>query len=218
MTVCARSTRMRPLRYGLIPLLVAAFCLLASPLALGLDTAQVVRVEEDWELVVVTPDPNTTAPQVNCVISPVGNVESFHAALLLNYQGLPEFIPGGVQLQVWHDEIPRLWRKFPSNALMAPDGETVRWTQTMELHDGWLTFEVVGGTSTTWGTFGGQGYLKAGIATWLENLNDYNPDVSVNNSGVSFAANRVVSLVLKRVRLVMSDGNVLEDSAPRVIQ
>jgi len=178
--------------------------------ALAQSDAQVVRVEEDWELVVATPDPNSDAPQVTCVISPVENVDSVHAAFELNHQSMPDFVAGGLQLQIWNNEEHLGSRKFPNGSLLQTAGETVRWTQSLELSEGLLTFEITDGTSAAWGNFGGQGYLKASISSQLENLNGYSPTVSIANSGVGYAANRVASLVLRKVRLVTSTGEVLE--------
>jgi len=118
---------------------------------------------------------------------------------------------------VWMDEIPLISRKFPNGAVMAQPGEIVGWTQSMELDDGVLVFEVTDGSSSTWGSFGGQGYLKIYMYTSLTNLNGYSPTVSVNNSGIGYAANRVQLLVLRRVRLITSTGEVLEDTTARVV-
>jgi hypothetical protein len=195
---------------GLV-LLASAFLWTAFGDTAGAQTSpQVVRVEEDWELVVATPDANSAAPQVSCLISPVGNTESVHAAFEMNYQSMPEFLPGGLQLRIWNNESPLVSRKFPNGAVMQQAGETVRWTQNMSLGGGLLSFEITGGSSTSWGSFGGQGYLKATVATSLENLNAYSPSVSTDNSGVGYAANRVQSLTLRKVRLVTSAGQVLE--------
>jgi hypothetical protein len=87
----------------------------------------------------------------------------------------------------------------------------------MTLEEGILTFEVVGGSSTTWGSFGGQGYLKSRLYTARENLNEYNPEVSVANSRVGYAANRVQSLILRRVRAFAADGQVIEDNTPKIV-
>lgn len=200
-------------RYGGTGLvLLASWLLAAAPaetVAEDLST-QVVRVEEDWELDVATPDANTDAPQVSCVISPVGNVDSVHAAFEVNYQSMPEFIPGGLQLQLWNNEEPLASRKYPGASVMNLPGETVRWTQSVQLAGGLLTFEITQGSSTTWGNFGGQGYLRASVASSLSSLNGYNPAVSISNSGVGYAANRVGSLVLRKVRLFTATGQVLE--------
>jgi len=188
-----------------------------ATLAAGQSAPQVVRVEEQWKLVVTTPDPDSSGPQVTTVISPVGNVAGIHAAFELNQQSLPEFTPGGLQLQVWNNELPLAYRQFPSPVVMATADEQVTWTQSLALADGKLTFEIRDGQSTSWGNFGGQGYLKATVYTQLENLNQYDPAVSVANSGVGYAANRVQSLVLTGVRLTLSTGEVLEDNTTRVV-
>jgi len=177
----------------------------------------IVRVEEDWELVIGTPDPDTDAPQVSCAISPTGNLEGWHAALELNQQGLPVYAAGGLQLQVWEGDAAVSDRRFPNGAVLATPGEVIHWTQSMKLEDGNLTFDVITGTSTTWGAFGGQGYLKASVASTLRNLNAYSPAVSAANSGVSYAANRVQSLTLKRVRYFTSTGAQIEDNTARVV-
>lgn len=210
-------TRFRyPCRY-----LVLLLCMLCwgvlSQVANAQSLPDVVRVEEDWELVIGTPDPDSDSPQVTSVFSPVGHVESLYAALEINHQSQPEFVAGGLQLQIWDSEFSESSRKFPNGAVMAQAGETVRWTQSMQLADGVLTFEITNGTSTSWGSFGGQGYLKASVNTALSNLNDYHPATSVHNSGIGYAANRVQSLVLRRVRLITSDGEVLEDTSSRPV-
>jgi hypothetical protein len=87
----------------------------------------------------------------------------------------------------------------------------------MEIAGSFLLFEITNGSSTTWGSFGGQGYLKASVPTTLANLNTYNPDVSVQNSGVSYAANRVESLTLKGVRLFLSTEEQLNDTTSRIV-
>jgi hypothetical protein len=55
------------------------------------------------------------------------------------------------------------------------------------------------------------------VHTSLSSLNAYNPDISVRNSGVTYAGNRVTSLVLKSVRRYLSNGQVLVDDTPRSV-
>jgi len=188
----------------------------------GLSTAvaqapHVVRVEEDWELVVSEPFSDSAAPQVTCVISPVGNLDWHHVAFELNHQSVPDFVPGGMQLAVWDGESLVHTHKHPSSAVMSTDNETVRWTQCMYVSDGLLRFEVTGGSSNTWGSFGGAGYLRHTESALFTDLDGYSPDVSVANSGVGFAGNRVSSLVLKQVRVFLSDGQQVVDETPRVV-
>ncbi len=178
---------------------------------------KIVRVEEDWELVVGEADPAINAPQITTVISPVCTVDWLHAAFELNGQSLPEFVAGGMQLQLWDGEKPVTEQKYPAPEELAQPGEVVSWTQCMEVGDGQLTFEIINGHSTTWGNFGGQGYLKTSICFPQDDLEYYDPYVSVANSGVGYAANRVQSLALKRVRIFLSTGEQWEDTTPRIV-
>jgi hypothetical protein len=101
---------------------------------------------------------------------------------------------------------------------MATRDEVVCWTQSMRLHGESLTFEIKDGTSTTWGEFGGEHGLKSTRDTELANLNGYDPDVSVANSGTGYASNRVASLTLKRVRITFDNGDVVVDETARVVE
>lgn len=177
----------------------------------------VVGVEEDWELVLATPDPDSAGPQVICMISPLGSVESLYCTLELNHRTIPAFGPGGMQFEIWHGEELLYERCAPVQTVLSQPGEVICWTHKMTLSDGNLLFEIVDGSSATWGAFGGQGYLKGQVPTTLADLNGYHPAVSVENSGVSYAANRVQSLVLKGVRVVTSTGEVLEDTTERPV-
>jgi hypothetical protein len=176
----------------------------------------VVGVQEDWELYLGEPDPNSNAPQVACTFSPAGHLNDVYAVFEVNFQSQPEFVGGGLQLQIWNGDSPTESRKFPSSNVMSTNDEVVQWTQTMELHGGVLSFEILNGSSTTWGGFGGQGFLKHSTTTSLEDLSGYSPDLSVANSGAAYAGNRVRLLVLRKVRYLLSDGQVVEDNAVRV--
>ena len=72
-------------------------------LALAIPTAAadqpqdpVVRVEQDWRLVLNEPDNAVLAPQFHTVMSPFGHLDSFYAQVTWNYQELPDFDEGVV--------------------------------------------------------------------------------------------------------------------------
>lgn len=177
----------------------------------------IVRVEEDWELVLGNPDPSVDAPQITCTMSPTSTTSALHAAFELNHRSQPSFTAGGIQVQVWRGENLLSTRTSTRTAELATAGETVTWTQTMDLEGSYLAFELKDGASSTWGSFGRYGYLRTYATTSLTNLNGYHPDVSVANSGIGFAGNRVTSLVLKEVRLITASGETLRDTTPRVV-
>jgi hypothetical protein len=192
------------------PLLVAALPLTA------LGSQPIVAVEEDWELVVGEPDAACQAPQVTSIMSPKADLQGRYFAFDLNHQSLPEFHGGGMQTQAWNYEEPDLSQNYPSDDTLQHDSETVTWTQRLSVSGGFLKFEVVNGDSVTWGHFGGSPLTVSTVAT-MENLNSYDPAVSVANSGVGYASNRVHSLKLKAVRCYSAAGLVSEDSASRVV-
>jgi hypothetical protein len=204
--------------------LVCAVIVAALCITMGRNTVQadqgsndVIRVEEDWELVVGDPDPDSCAPQVTSVMSPVADVNVAYAAFDINHHSQPSFRPGGLQLEVWNNNEPLLSDNDPEVDTLRHAGETIRWTQQMSLNDGVLTFAITGGTSDTWGAFGGGERLQASVGTSLANFNGYSSSVSVANSGVGFAGNRVQSLVLKRVRKYSAAGLISEDSSAKVV-
>ena len=178
------------------------------------DAVYIVRVEEDWKLVVATPEITSNSPQIVCAMSPSGGDESDYMAFELNHQSQPGYATGGLHLHAWDSDHLLGSVHSQSSVSMNHHQETVQWTQTMSLSDGLLTYEVVQGSSDTWGTFGA-GELKVAVQTTLGNLNGYNVETSLSGSGVGFGANRVTSLELKTVRLVTSSGDVLEVSLNR---
>lgn len=185
----------------------------------GWNTAQaqldITKVEEDWELVIGQPDPDLTAPQITCVISPYTHTDCFHAALELNCRTLPNFAAGGLQLQAWQCEEPIGYSTHSSSGVLSTANETINWTQRMRLNEGALWFEVDNFTSTTWGNFSNQGQLKVSVPFSGTNLHSYRPSTSVSRSGIGYASNRVSSLKLKAVRYYSSAGLVFVDNNVR---
>jgi hypothetical protein len=197
--------------------LVALACFF-GPLsgAVYANSDDVVKVEEDWEMVVTDPDPTTNAPQVTCVTSPVGHVDGLYVAFDLNHHSLTDYYSGGLQLQLWNNDVP-IANDYPSMyQMLSNDNETVTWTQRMKVNEGLLKFEVVNGVSASWGAFGGSN-LAVFVPSSMSDLNQYSPDVSVANSGVGFAGNRVQSLTLKRVRLYKRNGQVEQRDVNAVV-
>ena len=178
----------------------------------------IVQVEEDWELVVANPNGNQSGPQITCVMSPDCECHDTHFTFEINHLDLPEFVAGGLQVQEWDGEISMHVNRHPDKtAIMNTPNETIRWTQRLILNESTLTFDIVNGTSTTWGTFGGQGYMRMVVLANHDNLNGYDPNLTVSSSGIGFASNRVESLILREVRWTTNDGQVLVDSTPRVL-
>jgi hypothetical protein len=173
-----------------------------------------VAIEEHWELSVGEPDAASSAPQVCMVTSPTGHLDGHFFLFTLNHHSVPGWVPGGHQVQLWNGEELVDAKVGPTEATLSQTDDVIRWVQRTDLQDGQLVFEIRNGTSQSWGTFGGQGHLKLAVDTDQENLNGYRPAISIEQSGVSFAGNRVRSLTLQKLRWFDSNGNVYELNAP----
>lgn len=177
------------------------------------ESSRVIAVEEHWELQLTQPDAERSAPQTTMVMSPSGDLNGPHFLFTLNHSTVPDYQPGGMQVQLWNgDELVQEHTNHNAAALEYAS-ETVHWVQRMSLHDGTLSFQVQNGDSQTWGTFGG-GDLLVGSQTSLTSLNSYRPAVSLSESQVGYAENRVSSLTLTKLVWVTDDGQVHEQNAP----
>jgi len=177
----------------------------------------VVRVEEDWELVLNQPNGAVTAPQFHTIMSPYGNLDSLFAQVTWNYRELGTFNGGGMQMQGWNGEVSIVERSFLTEP-MSNAAETVRWTQTLETNGTQMTFLISNGQSTTWGTFGYPGNnMKINASIELPTLNTYSTDVSVQSSGISFGTNRVERLAIREVRWYGPSGLLSVDTTPHVL-
>ena len=178
------------------------------------------RVEEDWELVVTTPETNSNSPQITVAMSPLASDESEYVTFEINHRSQPDYGIGGLHLLAWNGNFFVLDSAHTQSGVQLNTAdEVITWTQSLELSGGSLTYAVTNGSSTTWGAFG-NGELSVTVDSQCQTLNSYSPQNSIASTGVGFGANRVASLTLKRVRYftpagaveVTLDHNVLEVS------
>lgn len=194
--------------------LIAANIFLWSAAPAFADSPKVVQIEEQWELVVGEPDTGLSAPQATMVMSPTGNLDSTYFLFTLNCRNLPDYQPGGVQVQHWEgDSVVDSGTGSVSEPL-SQLADTVSWTQRVSLHDSTVTFEIVDGSSDSWGHFGNEGSLKLTSETSLRSLNSYKPAISLTESQIGYADNRVKSLILKKLVWLTDDGQTHQLTAP----
>lgn len=177
----------------------------------------IVRVEEDWEIKVKLPDNDVTAPQIITSFSPLENLAGIHATFEINHIASVDFASGGLHLSTWCGETHLAVIHAGNFASMLTDGEIVRWTQALEVKDDQLIVEIRNGTSATWGTFGTEGTLRLSLSTTLQNLSAYRPIVSTANAEVSYAANRVQSLLMRNVRYIHASGDVTSENPQKYV-
>lgn len=165
-------------------------------------------------LVLNEPDGNVDSPQFNTVMSPFQEVESFFAQVLWNYRETPDFTSGGVQLQSYEGE-SLLRRKSMEFGQLSTSAETITWTQGLTTDGVALFFQVTNGESSTWGTFGRDMSISSDAS--LPDLSAYSPDVSAQQSCITYGSNRVDELVITQVRYYGASGLLGVDNTPRVV-
>ena len=210
------SRRIKNLAFGLLGAIAALVGGGITPAPAQAQTSDPVwQVEEQWELVVAQPDAGTSGPQVSCTISPLSSLSGHHAMFDVNHRASPTFAAGGVHLHTWNGDTRLGTISRQSNITLNTTGETLTWKMIMSVQAGVLIFDIDSGSSSTWGAFGST--ILASVPTTLTNLNGYSPEVSVENSGIGFASNRVTSLKLKKVIYRRLSGAVTEDNTIRVL-
>jgi hypothetical protein len=178
------------------------------------------RVEEDWVLVIGTPNTDESGPQITTCMSPVSDGSTPFVAFDLNYRDYPSFLAGGLQAKVYSGKNGSvLSSSSQGDALLQTTGERVTWTQRMGLSQGnTVTYTVVNGQSTTWGAFGSsQGLDPLTFTAPISSLANYSPTTSVSNSGVGWQSNRVTSMTLVQVRYYSGGQLVSTDTTSRPV-
>lgn len=210
------------LRFRAFCAALAVSSLIASP---GMaQTGNVAdRVEEDWEVVIGDPDPDSTGPQITTCISPVSGSSAF-VAFCLNYRDVTDWQPGGLQVKAYGEpasttqDRPLIASTTAHSESLETNGETVTWTQRIRVSAGYMTYAVHDGASSTWGSFGvEQGNLGVIFSTSAQDLGSYRPDDSVALSAAGWQANRVTSMTLLRVRYYQGSTLLSTDSTPRPV-
>lgn len=196
---------------------VAALLAVVSLVSPARGDDPIVRIEEDWSLQVRIPDNDVTAPQIITAWSPLGDLSGVHATFEINHIASVSFASGGLHLSTWCGDTHLAVSHAGNYASMFTDGEVVTWTQSMEVSEGQLIFEITDGSSETWGGFGDNGSLRLSLSSTLLNLDSYSPLVSLAKSEVSYAGNRVQSLELVRVRYIHASGAITTENAQKYV-
>ena len=206
------TRRLHLLRCGVSAMLLCGVNVIVAARAAA-ESSRVIAIEEHWELQVARPDADRSAPQTTMVMSPTGDLTDTHFLLTLNHVTVPDYQPGGLQVQLWNGEELVEEKVEQESVALSHSDETVRWIQRLSLANGTLKFEVINGASESWPAFGGEG-LSLSATTSLTSLNGYRPAVSLSESQVGYAENRVDSLVLTKLVWITEDGQVHELNAP----
>jgi hypothetical protein len=176
-----------------------------------------VRIEQDWEVVVGTPDADQPSPQVAVQIDPFPG-SRMSCVFLVNYQDDPSFQGGGVSLQIWKRQQKVAFTNQAAGVPLKTAGETISWTQFMQLSGGHLNFGISKGTSATWGPVPIGGWTISTPYSYLNTFTGYyDTSDSVAKSGVLLGGQPgVASLKLKAVRKYDAEGNHDDESGQQL--
>lgn len=179
----------------------------------------IVRIDEVWEIVVGTPDPNTHAPQLINAMSTTDKLSDVHAVFEVNHKTQPSYEPGRLQLQCWSGATLLGYSTSTRIGQLNTPGEVITYTISMALDNasGKVNFRVTG-NGPTWTNFGSNEHLCLYIGTPQTFFPNYSPDVSIRNSKITFAAHTVQKWSQKKVRYYGTGGVLLrEDTTERVV-
>lgn len=160
----------------------------------------VTRIEEDWQMYVMFAKDELGAPQVVTLMKPDASADSSYFSFEINHSTMPEPDNGGLQVQAWSNDESYDYKNPPTDRSLERKTETVRWTQVMEIQDGWVTFYIKEISSQSLGHFLNDPLLRVSMPTSLVDLSAYSPSRSADDACVPYASNRVYTMYLNSVR------------------
>ncbi len=193
---------------------------LAGTIGLGQTSSTTFdQVEEDWKVVIASPNPDEIGPQLTTCMSPVSDGSTPFFALDLNYRDYPSYRAGGIEAEVNSNiDGSVLDYSTQGDGVLQTTNEPITWTQRMSLSGGKASYTIVNGQSTTWGSFGqGYGLDPISFSTAVASLGSYSPATSVAKSGVGWQSNRVSQMTLVQVRYYSAGKLISTDTTSRSV-
>lgn len=189
-------------------LAVAAAGVLALPAAAAAQIGPIVRVEQDWEVVIKSPDTNRATPQLALWMRPDPALDAGFL-VTINYQDTPAFATGGVGIQGWHQDACLGSRSHLLGRSPEKD-ERIEITTFMEIANGKASFGVSKGKSKTFGDLSKAGLTVANVQAGTTSLARYSTQDSVDNCLFTASPERVGMVKITQVRAYDAKGVKLD--------
>lgn len=177
---------------------------------------RLIRVEEDWVALIAEPDPSTSSPQILNVISPTQSASEVFGLIQVNHRDQPTFNEGGLQVQVRRGSGLIGTAQSSRTATLSRSNDSLKYTVAMQLTETGIRFELLNGTSRTWGRFA-QSPVTVTVTEDSPTLEHYTPEFSTENTCVNLGAHRVELLYMNTTRRTFDNGDVVTDTTDRVL-
>lgn len=175
---------------------------------------QLIKVEEDWEVLITEADEDASSPQIINIISPTQDLTGIYGMIELNHSTFPSFAEGGLQLQARRGEQLTTARDYASGQTLRHNYDRLKYTVALRKFDDIMILAVKNVASKSWGNLKNDVMLLA-FPSENFNLNDYSPDFSATASSVHVGAHRVASMYMTKSRKYYSNDDVEEDDTVR---
>jgi hypothetical protein len=202
---------LRGTRYLILSTLLMTF--LATATLAAPPSNDVMVVEQDWSLTLNETADIKSSPQF-VTASPLGPDRCF--MITWNYHDFPNFVSGGVQMQAWDQDYVVTVNEISEYPLYV-DHDTVTWTQVISISQQDCRLRITGINTQAWGT-----NINSSLMTFtgagLANLNNFDSQSCVDESGIQYGHNRVNWFGVTEVRTYSDSGKLLSrDSTPKVV-
>ncbi len=193
-----------------------------TTLIVGLDSGkvnaeerQLVKVEEDWEVLITEADEGSSSPQIINVIAPGQSLAGAYAMIEFNHSTFPYFSEGGLQLQGRRGDLLISSKSFATGQTLRHDYDRLKYTIGLRQYDDNMLVIVKNVASKSWGGSLKNNVMLLAFPREHFSLTDYSPDFSATASSVHVGAHRVASMYMTKSRKFYSDDTVEEDETVR---
>ncbi|QDU41426.1 hypothetical protein Mal4_57930 [Maioricimonas rarisocia] len=170
---------------------------------------QIVRIEEDWELVVTDQNPFGDPPRVLTVFGPADPTWGAHALFELRPGVMPGVVDDSTERRCW-------WHDLPGRD--APAGEErISFTTSISVQGSDLEMAVIRGNSSGGRSIVDSSRLSIAVNTARTSLNSHHPDDSLVHTRVAAGKQSVRHFARTSFRRYSPEGLVSVDHQWRMI-
>lgn len=170
---------------------------------------QVVRIEEDWELVITDQDPFGEPPHILTVFGPADPTWGAHARFELRPGAMPAVVDDSTDHHCWWEDAP---------GRNAPVGEErISFTTSISIQGSDLEMAVIRGNSSGGRSIVDAGRLSIAVNTDRTNLNSHHGDDSLVHTCVAAGQQCVRHFARTSLRRYTTEGLMFVDHEWRMI-